>query len=165
MHHLTFTLILLLVSLSGSQTIFAGNPEQSVEDFMQDYLDGYEQYLNGGDNADVATVTDHFSEPLVMMPPQGAVPMATHADFAPNIKYFLDQVLKTKGVVKLKWAKLQIAILSDTQALVSGLADALDKDGNTVDQRASIYLITKSEKGWEVAVNLPHSPATVPSIN
>ena len=165
MRHLTLTLILLFVSLSSSQVTVAGSPEQSVKDFMQVYLDGYEKYLKGGDNADVTTVTDHFSEPLVMMPPQGAVPMATHADFAPNIKYFLDEVLKKKGVVKLKWTKLQIAILSDTQALASGLADALDKDGNTVEQRASIYLITKSEKGWEVAVNLPHSPTTMPTIN
>lgn len=142
----------------------ASETDQSPEDFMQDYLDGYAKYLTADDKADVTWVTEHFSEPLAMMPKSGLAPMATHEAFAPNIKYFLEEVLKKNGVVKLEWARLQVAILSDTQALASGLANALDKNGKTVEQRASIYILTKSENGWAVAVNLPHSPSTVPTI-
>jgi ketosteroid isomerase-like protein len=154
----------LVVALIFALLSYAGEPKGSPEAFMHSYLDGYEKYLTGGDNADVALVTEHFSEPLVMMPPSGSAPMATHEDFGPNIKYFLDNALKKKGVVKLKWAKLQMAALSDTQALASGLVNALDKNGNIVEQRASIYLLTKSKDGWAVSVNLPHSPSTVPSL-
>ena len=159
MRHLTLILALLFAPLT-----FASGPNQSPEDFMQDYLDGYEKYLKAGDKADVAWVTEHFSEPLVMMPPSGPAPMATHEDFAPNIKYFLEAALKKNGVVKLEWEKLQIASLSDTQVLASGLANALDKEGKTVEQRASIYLLTKSKNGWLVSVNLPHSASMVPTL-
>ncbi len=159
MRNLVLTLALLISPLT-----FAGVFKQSVEDFMQDYLDGYEKYLTAGDNADINWVSEHFSEPLVMMPPTGPAPMATHEDFAPNIKYFMEEALKKKGVVKLEWTKLQVARLSDSQALVSGLANALDKNGRTVEQRASIYLLTKSKDGWSVSVNLPHSPDTVPTV-
>lgn len=164
MHQIILFLTLLCTPLLFTQDAFAGQSNQSAREFMQDYLDGYEKYLKADDTANVAWVTKHFSEPLVMMPPSGPMPMATHKDFAPNIKYFLDEALKKKGVVKLTWAKLQIAILSDTQALASGLVDALDENGKTVEQRASIYLLTKSKKGWSVSVNLPHSPDTVPTI-
>ena len=99
------------------------------------------------------------------MPPTGPAPMATHEKFAPNIKFFMDKVLKANGVVKLEWKKLQISKLSDTQALVSGLANALDEGGNTVDQRASIYLLTKINGNWAISVNLPHSPETIPSFS
>jgi hypothetical protein len=158
---LILTLIFTPLSYAGESN---HSPKESAEAFMQDYLNGYEKYLKGGNDADVTLVTEHFSEPMVMMPPSGPAPMATHEDFAPNIKYFLDNALKKKGVVKLEWARLQMAILSDTQALASGLANALDKNGNTVEQRASIYLLTKSEEGWVVSVNLPHSPSMVPNL-
>jgi len=154
----------LIVTLIFAPLSFASEPKQSAEAFMQDYLDGYEKYLIGDNDADVTLVTEHFSEPLVMMPPSGPVPMATHEDFAPNIKYFLDNVLRKKGVVKLEWAILQMATLSDTQVLASGLANALDKNGKIVEQRASIYLLTKSKDNWAVSVNLPHSPSTVPRL-
>jgi hypothetical protein len=158
----------LIVTLIIAPASFASEPKQSAkasaEAFMQDYLDGYEKYLTGGNDADVTLVTEHFSEPMVMMPSSGPAPMATHEDFAPNIKYFLDNALKKKGVVKLEWERLQMAILSETQALASGLANALDRNGETVEQRASIYLLTKSKDGWAVSVNLPHSPNTVPSL-
>lgn len=161
MRHITLTFIFTLLFTSLT---FAGGQNQSPEDFMQTYLDGYEKYLTAGDKANVTSVTEHFSEPMVMMPPSGPAPMATHEEFAPNIKYFLDAALKKKGVVKLEWEKLQIATLSDTQVLASGLANALDKTGKTVEQRASIYLLTKSKNGWLVSVNLPHSPRAVPTI-
>jgi hypothetical protein len=164
MRYLSLILTLIL-TLIFAQLGYAGDSKhsskESAEAFMQDYLDGYEKYLTGGSDADVTLVTEHFSEPMVMMPPSGPAPMATHEDFAPNIKYFLDNALKKKGVVKLEWAKLQMTILSDTQALASGLANALDKNGKTVEQRASIYILTKSKKGWVVSVNLPHSPSMV----
>ncbi|WP_299975960.1 hypothetical protein [uncultured Pseudoteredinibacter sp.] len=159
MRNLFFTLALLISPLS-----LAGDSSQSIEDFMQDYLDGYEKYLTASEDADIAWVTEHFSEPLVMMPPTGPAPMATHEAFAPNIKYFMEEALKKKGVVKLEWTKLQVAKLSGSQALVSGLANALDKNNRTVEQRASIYLLTKTEDGWSVSVNLPHSPNTVPTV-
>lgn len=157
--------ILVLAALLFTPLAFASNSAQSPEQFMQSYLDGYEKYLAAPDNPDVAWVTAHFSEPLVMMPPSGPAPSATRAAFAPNIKYFIDNALKAKGVVKLEWAKLQIALLSDTQALASGLVNALDKNGATLEQRASIYLLTRGSEGWAVSVNLPHSPSTVPTIN
>ncbi len=166
----TLITLTLVISSLVTASAFAGDHKKStssnsVEHFMQLYLDGYEAYLTGGDNADASTVTSHFSEPMVMMPPTGPAPMATREKFAPNIKFFMDKVLKANGVVKLKWEKLQIAKLSDTQALVSGLANALDESGNTVEQRASIYLLTKTSDGWAVSVNLPHSPATIPSLS
>lgn len=155
---------LFSASLMFAQLVMAKNVDQNATDFMQTYLDGYERYLSAGDNADVAWVTEHFSEPLVMMTPKGPAPMETREKFAPNIQYFLEQTLRKNGVVKLEWNKLQIVNLSDTQVLASGLANALDKNGETVEQRASIYLLSKSDEGWAVAVNLPHSPDTVPTI-
>jgi hypothetical protein len=50
------------------------------------------------------------------------------------------------------------------QVVASGLANALDENGKTVEQHTSIYFLTKSEDGWAVSVNLPHSPSTVPSL-
>lgn len=166
----TLIALALVISSLMAHSAFAGDNKESngsgsIEHFMQLYLDGYEAYLTGGDTADVVTVTSHFTEPLVMMPPTGPAPMATHEKFAPNIKFFMDKVLKPQGIVKLEWEKLQIAKLSDTQALVSGLANALDASGKTVEQRASIYLLTKTNEGWAVSVNLPHSPATIPSLS
>lgn len=162
------TLISLVIGFIVTTQSFAGESkpthDQSVEQFMQSYLDGYEEYLTAGAQADVATVTAHFSEPLVMMPPSGPVPMTDHETFAPNIQNFLEKSLKAKGVVKLVWQNLQIATLSQTQALVSGLANSLDKTGQIVDQRASIYLLTKKADGWSVSVNLPHSPSSVPTL-
>ncbi len=160
MRQLTLIFTFLIAPLS-----FAGDANQSPEEFMQSYLDGYEKYLTAGDEGDVSWVTDHFSEPAAMMPPsRGLAPMATHEQLAPNIKFFMDNVLKKQGVVKLEWEKLQPAKLSDNQVLISGLANALDKNGDTVEQRASIYILTKSENGWAVSINLPHSPRTVPTI-
>lgn len=162
------TLFSLIIGLIFTTHGFAAESKQahgqSIEQFMQSYLDGYEQYLTAGVQADVASVTSHFSEPLVMMPPSGPVPMANHEAFAPAIANFLEKSLKAKGVVKLVWKNLQIAQLSKTQALVSGLANSLDKAGQIVDQRASIYLLTKNADGWSVAVNLPHSPSSVPML-
>lgn len=162
---ITLVLSSLLTNAASAADHKKSTDSNSIDHFMQLYLDGYEAYLRGGENADVATVTSHFSEPLVMMPPTGPAPMATHEKFAPNIKFFMDKVLKANGVVKLEWKKLQISKLSDTQALVSGLANALDEGGNTVDQRASIYLLTKINGIWAISVNLPHSPETIPSFS
>jgi len=160
MRHLTLIFTFLFAPVG-----FADNSNQTAEEFMQSYLDGYEKYLTAGDDADVAWVTEHFSEPAAMVSQsRGLAPMATREVLAPNIKYFLDNVLKTQGVVKLEWEKMQLAKLSDSQILMSGLANALDKAGKTVEQRASIYILTKSKNGWAVSVNLPHSPKSVPTI-
>ncbi|MBL4673691.1 MAG: hypothetical protein JKX81_15645, partial [Arenicella sp.] len=55
----------LIVTLIFAPLSFASEPKQSAEAFMQDYLDGYEKYLIGDNDADVTLVTEHFSEPLV----------------------------------------------------------------------------------------------------
>jgi len=133
---------------------------------MQSYLDGYEKYLKVGDKGtDVSGVTDHFYEPAAMIPrSRGLVPIATHEQLVPALKFFMDNVLKKQGVVKLEWERLQPAVLSDSQVLMGDLANALDTDGNTVKQRASIYVLTKSNNGWAVSVNRPHSQSTVLTI-
>ena len=51
---------------------------------------------------------------------RGLAPMATREQLAPNIKYFLDNVLIKQGIVKLEWEKLQ-GKLTRTPILTSRL--------------------------------------------
>lgn len=160
MRTLLITLLLLV-----TPTIYASDSDGSIDQFFKHYLDGYNTYLTTNENPDVALVTQHFYEPTLQVPPQG-VPTnaANHEELGKGFTFFLN-TLKQNNVIKLEWEKIEYVHLDDNHVISSIIVRALDKQGNLVERRSSVYSIYRAPEGWKIAMIQPHPVENAPILN
>lgn len=157
-----YTLLSLLFLFSFKS--YAAGHDASLDEFLEHYISAYNQYLNAGDNADIAVVSDHFFEPAMQIPPRGAPLVSpTREVLGKNFSFFLG-MLKEKGAVKLEWEKIQLVQVGENNAIASNIARVLDENGKVVDRRSSTYSIYKSGDGWKIAMIQSHPVERLPIL-
>lgn len=154
----------LILFLIASSSIANAKSQSSLDQFWEHYISSYTTYLNTEVEPDITPIIAHFNEPSMQVPPRGKPRVSpTHEELGKGFTGFLAR-LKRKGVAKMEWERIQVVRLSDTTAIASNIARALDKDGNVVDRRSSIYSLYRSEDGWKIAMIQSHDPKNVPTL-
>jgi hypothetical protein len=145
--------------------VTAGASDQaSLDQFFANYISSYTTYLSSDGEPDIANITVHFNEPSMQVPLRGAPRVSTtRAELGTGFTRFL-ALLKSKGATKLEWDKIQLVSLSDNTAIASNIARVLDKNGNLLEKRSSIYSLYKSPEGWKIAMSQSHDPGQTPVL-
>jgi len=156
--------LLITILLFISPALYAAEKDASLDAFFADYIASYNVYFAAGDKGDIKAVVGHFNEPAMQIPPSGAPRVAMkNTDLEAGFNYFV-KLLAGRGVKRLEYDKLQYVMLTKTNALVSGVAKALDEQGNLVERRSSVYSVFKGEHGWRIASIQSHPVESTPKI-
>lgn len=157
--------LLLLISLTFSSITFAGDSlTDSAREFMQHYVQSYNNYLDAEEDGDIMAVAKHFSEPTTLVSP-GRAPntIANREQLSKGLAFFVAG-MKKQGAVKLQWHKLEFAELDKNHVLVSGLVHISNAKGDVIDRKAAFYSLYKSEEGWSMILNQGHDVENSPSF-
>jgi hypothetical protein len=153
----TLILNLLLLSLISTAVHAQENTAQlEAVQFFQDYVADYNDYLANGNPSAVTEVTQHFHMPLLQFPKSGAIALNSREQLGKNLKSFLDG-LKSKGVQRIVWQKIQAHQLDEDTIIANNVANAILSNGKVAKQLAAFYILNKSEGEWRI-VSLKQHP-------
>jgi len=157
--------ISLLACLSVSTLASAGDSlTDSARDFMQHYVQSYNNYLAAEEEGDIMAVAKHFNEPAFLVSP-GKKPglVSTNEQLSKGLAFFVGS-LKDKGAAKFKWEKLELQKLDKNHVLASGLVQISNDAGEVIDRKSAFYSLYKSELGWKMILNQGHDVENSPSF-
>jgi hypothetical protein len=158
-------IFLLLITLSFSHISVAGSPlTDSAREFMQHYIQSYNNYLDAEEEGDIMAVAQHFHEPTTLVSP-GRKPrhIANHQQLSKGLANFV-AVMKKQGATKLQWHKLDVIKLDKNHALASGIVDVSNAKDEVIDRKAAFYSLYKSETAWSMILNQGHDIENSPSF-
>jgi hypothetical protein len=154
----TLIVVVLLAALPTSAAQDAADVEGEVRDMLERYLAVYNRRFS-----DAASETEFKSDivgflrmPLVMFPPTGAPSVIASPDEAARNFAGFTSMLKSKGVIQLRWHDRQLQVLTPTKVLVNNLGHGVDEEGNLVYETVSVYLLFKSSAGWQIQTLSPY---------
>lgn len=112
-------------------------------------------YYTAFSTLDVHAFLPYFHEPSLLIGPQGIFPAPTHAIlstiFAPAL-----EGLRARGFGRSELSVQQSKILSETAALVTGVAIRYKTDGQELERVGVTYVLHKNDNGWKIAVLVLH---------
>jgi ketosteroid isomerase-like protein len=104
---------------------------------------------------DVQTVLPYFHEPALLIGPRGLFAAATHAvlasAFAPAVAD-----LRDKGFGRSELSVRDVRSLSETAALVTGVAQRFKVNGTELERVGVTYVLHKGDTDWRIAVLILH---------
>jgi hypothetical protein len=104
---------------------------------------------------DVQKFLPYFHEPSLLVGPQGIFAASTRADlataFAPAV-----ESLRVRGFGRSELSPRQSKMLSETAALVTGVAIRYKSDGQELERVGVTYILHRNDAGWKIAVVALH---------
>lgn len=118
---------------------------------MQSALEAIHEYYNVFSTLDLSAITSCYCEPCMSISPQGLFSAANRAAlvnaFAPVI-----EGLKAKGYGRSEFVEPQVTMLTETAALVRGVAVRYAAAGPEIERLQISYLMHRSQAGWKIAM-------------
>lgn len=118
---------------------------------MQSALDAVREYYDVFSTLDLSAIASYYSEPCMSISPQGVFSAGNRAmlasAFAPVI-----EGLKAKGYGRSEFVEPQVTMLSETAALVQGVAVRYTAAGPELERIQISYLMHRAEAGWKIAM-------------
>lgn len=156
--------LILLITLTFSQISFAGNAlTDSAREFMQHYVQSYNNYFDAEEDGDIMAVVKHFHEPATLVSPGRGPNVLTNEQLSKGLAFFIAG-MKKEGATKMKWHKLEVVQLDKNHALVSGVVHISNANGDVIDRKSAIYSLYKSDAGWSMILNQGHDVENSPSL-
>lgn len=117
---------------------------------MQSPLEALTEYYKTFSTLDLNAIVSHFSEPFMSIGPQGVFSAGSRAVLANALGPFVDG-LKAKGYARSEFVEAEVMALSDSAALVRGVAVRYKVDESELERVPISYLMHRSADGWKIA--------------
>jgi ketosteroid isomerase-like protein len=117
---------------------------------MSTALDAVQQYYATFSTLDLPAILACYSEPCLMVSPQGVVSVANHAAFAQNLTPMIDG-LRAKGYGRSEFIQPEVKTLGESDALVTGVAVRYTTAGAEMERFTFGYLMHRSDGAWKIA--------------
>src|SRR5207247_4680157 len=106
-------------------------------------------YYRAFSTLDAQAVLPYFHEPSQLVGPAGVVPTPTRAAVAAVFQPVMD-ALRARGFAKSELTNLHLKGLSATSVIAGGIAVRRKTDGQELERAGVVYLLHKTNAGWEV---------------
>lgn len=117
---------------------------------MQSPLDALFDYYKTFSTLDLNAIVLHFSEPCMSISPQGVFSANNRVELA-NAFGPLIEGLKAKGYKRSEFVDAEVTTLSETAALVRGVAVRYKLDDSEMERVPISYLMHRAPDGWKIA--------------
>ena len=118
---------------------------------MQSSLEAVREYYNAFSSLDLSAIASYFCEPCVSIGPQGVFSAVNRTALVSAFGPVVDG-LRAKGYGWSEFVEPQVTILSETAALVRGVAVRYAAAGPEIERIQISYLMHRTEAGWKIAV-------------
>jgi ketosteroid isomerase-like protein len=112
-------------------------------------------YYKAFSTLDAQAVEPFFHEPSQLVGPAGVVPTPTRAAVAAAFQPVMN-ALRARGFSKSELINLHLKRLSATTVLAGGVAVRRKADGQELERAGVVYLLQKTNAGWQVATVVIH---------
>jgi ketosteroid isomerase-like protein len=118
---------------------------------MQSALEAVHEYYSAFSTLDLNAIASCYCEPCMWITPQGMFSAANRAALLGALGSIIEG-LKAKGYGRSEFAEPQAAMLSETAALVRGVAVRYAAAGPELERIPISYLMHRTSAGWKIAV-------------
>ena len=112
-------------------------------------------YYRAFSSLDAQAVWPYFHEPSQLVSPAGVVAMPTRAAVAAAFQPSMD-ALRARGFAKSELINLHVKRLSATTVIAGGVAVRTKTDGQELNRTGVVYLLQKTNAGWQIAAIVIH---------
>ena len=118
---------------------------------MQSALEAIHEYYKVFSTLDLTAIASYFCEPCMSISPQGVFSAANRTVLTNALTPVIEG-LKAKGYGRSEYIEPQVTILTETAALVRGVAVRYAATGQEIERLQISYLMHRSEAGWKIAM-------------
>ena len=112
-------------------------------------------YYSAFSTLDAQAVLPYFHEPSQLVSPSGVVPTPTRAAVAAAFQPVMEG-LRSRNFAKSELINLHLKRLSVNTVIAGGVAVRRKTDGQELERAGVVYLLQKTNAGWEVATVVIH---------
>ena len=112
-------------------------------------------YYQAFSTLDAQAVLPYFHEPSQLVSPAGVVPTPTRAAVMAVFQPAMD-ALRARGFAKSELIDLHLKRLSATTVIAGGVAVRRKTDGQELERAGVVYLVQKTDEGWQFATVVIH---------
>jgi ketosteroid isomerase-like protein len=132
----------------GDKMKLADDDNAAVAQVLTDYYRAFS-------TLDAHAVGPYFHEPSQLVSPAGVVPTPTRAAVAAAFQPVMD-ALRARGFAKSELIDLHLKRLSATTVIAGGVAVRRKTDGEELERAGVVYLLQKTNAGWQFAMVVVH---------
>ena len=118
---------------------------------MQPILEALHEYYKAFSSLELNAIVSHFCEPCMSIGPQGVFSARDGPELARTFAPLVEG-LREKGYGRSEFAQPQVTMLSDTAALVRGVAVRYLAEGREMERVRISYLMYLKDTEWKIAV-------------
>ena len=104
---------------------------------------------------DAHAVAPYFHEPSLLVSPAGAGAAPTRAAVIAVFQPAMD-ALRARGFAKSELTNLRLKRLSAASVIAGGVAVRRKSDGQELERHGVVYLLQKTNTGWQIAAIVIH---------
>jgi len=112
-------------------------------------------YYRAFSTLDAQAVLPYFHEPSQLVSPAGVVPTPTRAALAAFFQPHME-ALRARGFAKSELINLHLKRLSAATVIAGGVAVRRKTDGEELERAGVVYLMQKTNAGWQIATIVIH---------
>ena len=112
-------------------------------------------YYRAFSSLDAQAVWPYFHEPSQLVSPAGVVAMPTRAAVAAAFQPVLE-ALRARNFGRSELTDLRLKRLSATTVIAAGVAVRRKTDGQELERAGVVYLLQKTNAGWQIAAIVIH---------
>ncbi len=112
-------------------------------------------YYRAFSTLDAEAVKPYFHEPWQLVSPAGVVPTPTRAALAAFFQPSME-ALRARGFAKSELINLHLKRLSAATVIAGGVAVRRKTDGEELERAGVVYLMQKTNAGWQIATIVIH---------
>jgi ketosteroid isomerase-like protein len=112
-------------------------------------------YYRAFSSLDAQAVWPYFHEPSQLVSPAGVVPTPTRAALAALFQPSME-ALRARGFAKSELINLHLKRLSAATVIAGGVAVRRKTDGEELERAGVVYLMQKTNAGWQIATIVIH---------
>jgi ketosteroid isomerase-like protein len=117
---------------------------------MPTALEAVHDYYATFSTLDLRAILSCYSEPCLMISPQGVVSAANRAALTAFLTPLID-ALRAKGFGRSEFVQPHVTTLGESDALVLGVAVRYTTAGSEIERITFGYLMHRSDGGWKIA--------------
>ena len=112
-------------------------------------------YYRAFSTLDAEAVKPYFHEPSQLVSPASVVPTPTRAALAALFQPSME-ALRARGFAKSELINLHLKRLSAATVIAGGVAVRRKTDGEELERAGVVYLMQKTNAGWQIATIVIH---------
>ena len=126
-----------------------------TDDYKGAVTQALTDYYAAFSTLDAHAVAPYFHEPSQIVSPAGVVPALTRAAVIAGFQPTMD-ALRARGFAKAEITNLRVKRLSAASVIAGGVAVRRKSDGQELERSGVVYLLQKTNAGWQIAAIVIH---------